>query len=518
MATFTRDIGEGIKITLETGAISSDRTRHLRLAITVVYDYMESDPILVLSDVAGPGAAIRSEIDFFINPDLVDKRITAFNVWVSNNPEEITEISDWFNDYSTYFLAATLSTTNGDWAGSFPAPFTQGASLEVDGISDITQLNLLDALGHQPDLERSRVKPRYISRAQRRQGSVVVIDNGNRQLNLSSYSGLEVHEDENFVNNRTDIQGNPMIFPLEGRGDLLGVEVFEGTIYSFRETEVEPVDLYSGVIGLNQADFIAPKSLLVTPYGMFWAGRSGLYMLPLGGGGMRPINDSWKNLYDGSVRDELGNSTITHEMRKNCVVGYDPFNISVWFQLDQTYRYHLVSEGIWSVRDAELADFFITTEDGKLVIGTDEGLFEYPQLSGDTRYLFEVSNDTLSHAGGVPFKMVLNLGSFYSITVRPVLFEVIIDYRGESLSGNGYFIMKFYANDSDTPFDTKKFYVDGKSSPRGVAARGQIEQLRIEIEIPDDVVEEVNNLEDVLNLDISRISLGYTSFARTGNN
>jgi hypothetical protein len=49
MALFTRDIGDGIRIKVETDIISHSYRLVTRVYVTAVYDYMESDPIFKIT-------------------------------------------------------------------------------------------------------------------------------------------------------------------------------------------------------------------------------------------------------------------------------------------------------------------------------------------------------------------------------------------------------------------------------------------------------------------------------------
>jgi len=336
MAVYTRQIAKGVELRVETANIFNDPLIHSRIYVTAVYGYMESDPLYKQTVEAPNNRYIRYNMTFIVNSSEVDKRITAFNIYVQSSLSEVEDFGDFLDSPSEYYLKETVTTDVGWQDGE--------KSVSVDGIADVNQINLLDALGHAPSFNRERVKPRYITQSRRSQGSVVVIDQDDQTLRLSTYSGFGVHEDENFPNVSVDNLGNPQIIRLNSRGQLQGIEILNEQVLAFKQTELELYDLQSGVTRLLTADCIAPKSILRTPFGVVWAGRSAVYLMPIDGSGIQILNPKWKNLYDGTYD---GNPVAGTDI----VSGYDPIEQTAWFTKgNKVYRFSF-NYNVWNVRE-----------------------------------------------------------------------------------------------------------------------------------------------------------------------
>lgn len=354
MAEITRVIGEGITVKAVVGDSTDTKSVATQMIVTAVYDYMESDPIYRITaipsdgdDPHNPNLGNTPEIEFTltVDSDTVDRRITAFNVYVANSLEELEDYSDWLISYSEFFLAKTVDTDSG-WTG---ATASKEITFTLVGVGDVNKINLLDSLGRAPSFSRERVEPRYIVQSRRSQGSLVVIDEDDQTLRLSTYSGYGVHEDENFPNVSTDNLGNPQIIRLNARGTLMGIEILNEQILAFKQAELEVYDLQSGATRLLTADCIASKSILRTPFGVVWAGRSAIYLLPNDGSGIQVLNPNWKNLYDGTYDGEaIAGGDI--------IAGYDPIEQAAWFTVqDKVYRYSF-KYNVWNLREFNLDD------------------------------------------------------------------------------------------------------------------------------------------------------------------
>jgi hypothetical protein len=350
MALFTRDIGDGIRIKVETDIISHSYRLVTRVYVTAVYDYMESDPIFKITvDPSNPASAVRMDFRFEIDVDVVDKNITAFNIYVANIPEAVDGVVNWLDSAEDYKLKETVDATDSWSAGG---TLDRYKDVTVNCIADSSAVNLRDILGHEPVLQRERFMPRYITQSRRDQGAITVIDRDDRVLLLSAYSGAGVHEDEKFLDLSVDNQGNPLRVILNSRGELMGYEVLNGELLVFKKTELETFNFQGGGTALYSIDCVAKRSILKTPYGVVWAGRSAIYFLPSDGGGVRVLNENWKNLYDGTWEV----SGITDEIREKIISGWDPVMHACLFHIDDTiYRYYF-RDGVWDSRFIPLFD------------------------------------------------------------------------------------------------------------------------------------------------------------------
>ena len=320
----------------------------------------------------------------------------------------------------------------------------------------------------------------------------------------------------------------------------MGLSVINNRFTVYRRTEVEYVDMQSGVSESSTCDFLGRRSLVSTPVGDFFGGRAAIYLNPVDGGSIRSVNPLWQNLYDGTLR--LADDTaarVSNANRLALVMGYDPYYEDVWAFLPTTdpgatayqlnYRLFL-RQNTWRTREvncgsAKTVQFFVMRRDNTFAIGyghsaTANGLLKYPNLDAGTEYTNgnvtnyedDVTAADASATKGITTKLLLNFGNLYSLVSNAVLYDILVDSVGTMRTGAGTYNLKFYANLETSAFDTKTQDYTAKSSPRSIAPRGPIESLQLELSLIGN-----SNLQNYKKWEISRLSLGHVTQPRIGN-
>lgn len=522
-------------------ASGSTLNRAMRIMITGLYGYQESDPIFqgFYDGAVTNGVYIYPNMAF--NFALMNKELTAINVYAATANDTVRE-AGWTDSPSEYLLLfkfevrAQTQTANNRTTiaqkNSYQAKpyFSYIVNNEITSNtfseSEIVQnLDLDAALNHAIDRNRSYPTPKFVTKGTRDQGSIIAINEGDTKLHLSLYDGYGVHEDDNFPDVATDNNDNKMLVELFGTSELLGMEILYDTIFVFRNNLIETYDLQGVAKRSYLADVVSSKSIIATPYGIVYAGKSAIYFIPSDGGEIRVLNEDWESYYRGD--DYVTGSTqyITDAYRAAIIGGYDETYREA-YQVIQVntltsseyimFRYNFGVEK-WTERRLNTTDtikyFTKRQNDGTFTIGLSKGLLQYPNRTGSLQYEDDVRVDyagtQYSRDKAVPMSFTLNIAAFNSQVIEKVLHGFIVDIIGESTNGGGMVTVEFYANDEDEPFDTQYVSVDRKMDYRVVERRGNIEKLAIAFTLPEDVI--------FKKFDASKITLGFVKDTKLGN-
>jgi len=391
-----------------------------------------------------------------------------------------------------------------------------------------TSGTLAGRLAHATDTTRTLITPRFLTKSARNQAAIHVLDRDESTLMFSCYNGSAAHEDDNIPNIAADSSGNRQLIALNGKGVMRGLEITRDIITVLRSTEAETFDLQTGVQQLFDIDFLASASLVKSPYGLTWAGRTGIWFMPENGSSLRQINLKWANKYDGSMMIDDGiTSYVTDTYRSAIVSGYDPYTKAVVFCI-QTNKHDTGSEYVlasyefeydrWSFKvlgGSIIPKFFAkttkisTADSARLIIGTTGSLLRYPNIGGTFPYQ---DSETAASAAGSGFEtsITINLKSLYNQIENANLVCFLIDQSGSSIDGVGLFTVEFYANDETSAFDTQYVPIDEIPEIRNIEARGNLDSLRIKLSLPS------ATLSNFKKWDVSRIILGFMKNIRKG--
>jgi hypothetical protein len=400
----------------------------------------------------------------------------------------------------TYFssntnLPWTLSSTV--WGGDY------ATTVLIQGDDDVAASrgnnSILTNLGHGITETRSIVKPRFVTKSTRSQGSLVVIDETDSRLRTTIFNEAGNHADMSFPNVSQDLIGNRVAINLLSRGELLGMRAIGYMLYIFKTSEIEIVNMQTGVQRLINADVTAWRSIVDTPWGIVYAGDSGIYLIPTDGGPIQDITQSFgiSKLYDGTRKTPTNDLPyITSASRQDIVGGYENTYQATWLQIQTTvdgsiftepliYRfYHKV--GKVDIRKLGFGDGTLNglnlRRDRTTTICYADGLLRYPEQG--------VYQDGVQHTDILPFSadgfetiVRINLGSLTSMVKKFVLHDIRIEHSGSASTGK-LFTLNLYRDDSTTPFETKYIPVNQKMVAVGVSPIGDLERVRLEILLP----------------------------------
>lgn len=541
-------------------SITTDGKPYSKWVVTALYaDGSESDPIYkIFLKSSDTTKQMVSSFAFSVNFAAMNKEIIGLNFYgAAKSTEELpggmTTWNESSNDYSLVYTAsfdtqnyALGSTTvandfilsTGQVCAYTLSAFAAG-STEIDAAKAAGNGILGGVTGnlqHAVDLTRAYLTPRFGVYTTRNQNGIMVIDEDDQYLRISSINGSGVAENNNFPNASTDSEGNRLRIGLESRGEMLGLHVVNGEIVVRKRTELEVIDLTSGISRVLPVDSVARKGAVNTPIGLFVGSRSGIVLVQSDGGGYRTFNSFFSNLYDGTLQTEESTpkSRVSDANRTAMLMGYDPAYRRVLVYLptynsdnsgtlkNTTYICYLDS-GEWYARIFNLTGdgtlrFFQSRKDnsfsvcyGNFVTGTAySGILEYPNIGS---YEDDLCGDgTTSQQKGIPTKLVINVPDVYSLTMGARLEELILDTIGEMSTGLGSYNIKFYANKEISAFESKSQDYTIKPSPRKIPPIGAIQSLRMEFSLTEDA-----NLYKFKKWLFSRLSLGYSDQLRTGN-
>lgn len=544
---------------------STTLQKYLRVYITLVYNYQESDPIfqgfyyLASTPTANEGTELYWAV--LINFALMNKEITAIKIYAACPSSDTTAAANgWTDADSDYYLVNTINLQSNTPSTQyfkkqnlsyydkpyFGTIYTSGTvtqsrinSLDRTNAVNGAATNISDALNHAVDKTRTYPTPRYAVRAARPQGAISVIDEDDLTLRLSNRNGDNVNEDDNFPNVAVDNEGSKLKAFLNSSGELLGLGILNDQIQAFKKTEREWIDLQSGLQGITRCDFIAKNSLVLNcPHGLAYAGEHGIYLLPKTGGDAFVLNPGWQNLYDGTLMVTGTTPYMSSAYRQAIVGGYDVTYDALWFvsQLNTAAsteyvafvysfaRRPLSGEPVgWYQRklnigsDGSVKYFTNRRADGSLTIGFGSGILKYPNRSGSFLYQDDVLIDgkatpsQYSQSKGIPTRLKVHCGSLYDILTRSTINTIKIDYAGDSTSGTGAFNLKCYKDAITTAFETKTFGVDSAPIMRQMPAVGAMERFSFQIDLTE------GDEEDFKELDISTVEMIVQEIPMIGN-
>jgi len=498
-----------------------------RIYITVTYDdgTKENDPIYQL--FCDPTAATLdqefTDVSFVVGVNFakMNKRISGLRFYY--NAVDVSKIgfsgvpdasSDYklvyelpFNSYdsqSTWTLDSSnqlLGSADTEYIYRVVVPDFKYSFVNSKLQSGVPSVK--DNIGHEVDTNRSYLTPRFSVSASRGGGGIRIVDQGDSVLRLSSYNGSGIHEEDNFPDVTLDNVSQRQKIFLQSRGELIGLGVASGNVLAFKRTELEIVNLVANNQQIIPIDCIARKSIISTPYGVFWAGRAGIFLFASDGSGIKIVNPLWKNLYDGTLRtDDGANPRISDSDRANIIAGYNPVYREVWFYLptrdpDGTlrklcYRY-FIEQNEWRARELNIGtdssvQLFTTRRDNTFTIGyghstSSTGLLAYPTTHPSM--LWEDDVQGVSANKGIPTRLAINVGEFYGISQNAVLYSIFVDAIGKMKPDtSGRFNIELYANRETVAFEKKAQIYDKPPIPRLVPPRGPIERLKIVLSLP----------------------------------
>lgn len=543
----------------------------LSVRFTLMYDgYEESDQVHTIYLL---GTAALSPIvtitNIFVNPARLNKRISGINIYTAGADATVALAADGWtpadseysftyglpvrgNETSVYGESVTFPYSNISWAVNVHSQFAYSMFTTASGfaISGVTwgyalasaTASLATRLNHASDITRTALTPRYAVKVTRSQGSVVIADQDNSTLRLSSYDGDLVHEDDNFPLRSVDSSGNPLRIVLTSTDTLNGLAVNNSIVCAFKTREIERYDLYSGVQDLVPADFLARRSLVTTPYGLFWAGNTGIYWMPNDGGPIVLINKVWQNFYDGSLLIPDGSLPyITTAYRAAIIAGYNPYYQEVWFHCQvstdagssEYLNFRFSPEmwrqepaRAWMVRklnigsSAAVVDFGSVRSDGTLIIAYASGLLKYPYISKDDgtetqyRYQDDVTSVDATASKGIPVDFTLHIGEISGQLTQHVLRQFLPEFVSEVLAGTWPLLtFTFYANGDTNAFDTQTWpLADDIADLAMLEEFGKISELEIKGSLAASTDE-----RDAKRLDISGLILVAEKTPRDGN-
>lgn len=517
------------------------------IKVCLVYEgYQFSEPVLTIyRENANPSTTTWGTlIDTFVNLAKMNKRITgiatfqrefstaevAAGVHLKTVPdneyrlEGILAFGDETEQSEPYYIVRdTWANDNWEDGLSYQATMTWN----VNGVSatDIKAPTLTDTLGHATVLTgRSILTPRYMARVARNQGALRVVDENDKRLHLTVYSLLNIHMDDHFAFVTEDVRvpSNKLIIDLIGRGPLLGVAIWNDTIWAFREREFETYDLQSGIQTLQPGDFYAQRSLIVCDDGMFWLGKYGAYWVRPGREDIQRIEPDWvTELVGQDLIDDASAAYITDAYRQAAIGGHSPNTAELVLQLQRNKdvadgggsEYIVMafspSEERWRRRRFNIGTSsnrlvrFSRRKDGTMTLVHLEGLLQYPVLTGAKRFQDDVNFDGISRSKGVEMSLMVNIPDLSSHRVFGDLVAVKIVYEGASSDGYGVFQFDIYPNRERESYDTQYFPLDDDPEERMCENIGLLQGMRFKVSIPS------TDLVNALWLDISKVLLGF---------
>lgn len=510
---------------------------HKYYYVTLVYgDYQESDPVIRMCAAASDTTHTPAvAMNFFVNSAKMHKEIVGINVYeakvtiatVAAQGNLILGDSSYLhNDYIPFNRVRENSQV-----GSFDAPQTgdRGGMLWTNNANgdggDLSNIN--SNLGHAIDKDRSILTPRYFAVGSRSQGSVVCVDQSDQMIRLSAYDGFGVHQDDNFPDVSVDNSGTRQKVQLIGHGELIGLSVVNDNVVAFKSKEIEVIDLQSGISRLIPADVLSRRSILSTPYGLVWAGESGIYIMRIDGSLPSLLNEDWVNFYDGRLTNGSGNQYITRANRSLVLSGYDPTYREAWFHIPCVQESGTSSEFLcfrysferksWNVRKLAIdvtagsnsAVMAFGTKSGQLTLAYTSGILTYPNRTGAYPYQDKVTSADGAGAG-FETSQTLHIGSLYTILGHFIPEDILLDFTGASANSRK-FDLKLYANKETSAFDSKTVAIDASMPRHGIEPRGPLERLRVEMGLP------ATNIGDFKNWLISTMALGVVQAPAVGN-
>ncbi len=267
-------------------------------------DYVQQN--ITLNDLADGSTAI-SPVTWtsFFSPVLLQSNLNA--------PSLLTTV----DNYDVWGIQVRIE------GGQAMNPGTDSIDAELNHAPDMIGDPKLGTWNYSgsPIIFRNEVKPRYVARPSRSQSALIAVDQDDATLRFCNVDGAGVVDDEVFPDLALDGNGSKLTAYLMSRGPLLGIGWVNGRIVALKASEAELIDPTAAMQEVIPADCVAPKSILNTEFGLVWAGRYGIYIMPSDGGPIRKINKRWSNIYDGTTISPSGNPYIQDQ--STIVTGYN---------------------------------------------------------------------------------------------------------------------------------------------------------------------------------------------------
>jgi len=498
---------------------------------TLSYDgYQESEPIFRTYIVdSAQLERLQAVIALYVKAGLMPTTISGLNIY--SKSIAITDVDPAVRDQQLSLYGAS------DVALVYEIPFDQteagpqswttaGSADEALGYNYFTSytwdsdkpttVSLTDALGHEPVLYgRTKPKPQYITRGNRSQKAIQIIDESNGIARTSSYGDL-VHFDDVFPDIATDKDGFPHKLEFLGHGELMGLASARGVLYAVRRAEADMVDLQSGQSGLINVDCISKKGILAIEEEGVVAivGNGGIYVIP--SLDKVPLNVEWLNLFNGDLKidnEQSDTPYITEAYRSAAILGWDTFYKQLWVhcRVNKDTVYGGGTEYLdfiasmrprkrWEVfkinfgSDTPIRYFSNSTLNNSLTIGFASGILQYPFSDGDYAYTDLVPSDESTNGFGYETEEELNLGNVHSVIQSRIVHGYDMRFIGESVNGQGLLKLEWFANRETTPFATHQMAIDGKMPYYRLPPRGQVDVVRVRISLPAGSLENFRRL------------------------
>jgi len=299
-----------VKMELETFTTANQ----LRLIFVPQYNgYMRGRPILRKSSwdkgAANPTFYARLKVQFAA----MDKRLTEVFVFTDNGdatltldqfysawqfsltsneqnkrvfPFGIVNVWAYDNTKNTYFAQDASSTPDS------PEAFL--ISRKTDQLISLSQFIGYGIVKNIPDIGTNW---RYEARLSLGNQTIVAVDESDVQIRLCLFDADGIMNDHIFPNRSKDNASNPLKIFLSSEGELLGMLGQLGNLYAFKRSTIEIVNPSSTRSDIVQADVSAKKSIILSEIGIIYAGRFGMYLIPIHGGLIETLSDVIRDEY-----------------------------------------------------------------------------------------------------------------------------------------------------------------------------------------------------------------------------
>jgi hypothetical protein len=226
---------------------------------------------------------------------LFNKRVTGFEIYTEWTNLTNLATTDGKRAYFTHFI----DITKGDslWLEDVPkrlyVPY-QGVHA-YSGATAPDEVTFDSARG--AAYTTGAVRYRYHKPMTKRQSSTVAVDDGDNIIRYSFYDAGGVHNDDVFIDATTDLYGHPTMSFLSSPGELMGLAERLGTLYAFKRTSVEVIDLNTFSAAVYPIDCVAKHGIRETAAGIVFLGQNGIYLFPQSGGREEIINRQFLDTY-----------------------------------------------------------------------------------------------------------------------------------------------------------------------------------------------------------------------------
>jgi hypothetical protein len=323
---------------------------HRKVAITVLYqDGGESDPIFRIFATGGADHILSTDFSIHVNFANMNKNIKGFGFYCADKlVTDCANFTEWIDDADEYiYVGEMLTQSQGDqnWGKDTTDEFPYYAAIALGSSPQDENYygTLLGNLNHVPDYNRSYIESRYVALVRSTEASArIFVDQNDKFIRGSLIDGYGANQDGNFPDQTVgDVEAGAIRFKyvMNGIGPLYGLAQAGDQLIAFRAKEAEIFDIQSGVSKSIVIDCIAPESIILTPYGLVWAGTNAIYLLTGIMDAPKILNTDWINLYNGNVQTSIGTPRITNEAKVAIVAGYDYRRNQALFTIEVAKEY-----------------------------------------------------------------------------------------------------------------------------------------------------------------------------------